>query len=186
MAKVWILKLVSHPCSEQPASKLSGVFWQWGGKRKESWQLSLEFEFHVQFPCGSLSTELLDFCQSAQSGNEREWKQTLKNRCQGQWPHIYKMSSLAIIMLLCILIERWFTSSEYSTVCQSYIDTTFLIFCLWQQGVHWDMTTFCRLNLMTDWWFKILSMFYCIVGSGTPVHVELVPWNTHTDYATQV
>ena len=90
------------------------------------------------------------------------------------------------IMLLCILIERWFTSSEYSTVCQSYIDTTFLIFCLWQQGVHWDMTTFCRLNLMTDWWFKILSMFYCIVGSGTPVHVELVPWNTHTDYATQV
>ena len=40
---------------------------------------SLEFEFHPQFPCGSPSTELSDFCQSAQSGNEHECKQTLKN-----------------------------------------------------------------------------------------------------------
>ena len=65
-------------------------------KEGELATMSLEFEFHVQFPCGSLSTELLDFCQSAQSGNEHECKQTLKNRCQGQWPHIYKMSSLPI------------------------------------------------------------------------------------------
>ena len=35
------------------------------------------------FPCGSPSTELLDFRQSAQSGNERKCKQTLKNTCQG-------------------------------------------------------------------------------------------------------
>ena len=40
---------------------------------------SLEFEFHPQFPCGSPSTELLDFCQSVQSGNKHECKQTLKN-----------------------------------------------------------------------------------------------------------
>ena len=39
---------------------------------------SLEFEFHLQFPCGSPSTELSDFRQSARSGNERECKQTLK------------------------------------------------------------------------------------------------------------
>ena len=26
---------------------------------------SLEIEFHLQFPCGSLWTELSDFCQSA-------------------------------------------------------------------------------------------------------------------------
>ena len=44
---------------------------------------SLELEFHLQFPRGSPSTELLDFRQSAQSGNERKCKQTLKNRCQG-------------------------------------------------------------------------------------------------------
>jgi len=37
---------------------------------------SLEFEFHLQFPCGSPSTELLDFRQSARSGNK--CKQTLK------------------------------------------------------------------------------------------------------------
>ena len=43
---------------------------------------SLEFEFHLQFPCVSLLTELLDFLQSARSGNERECKQTLKNMCQ--------------------------------------------------------------------------------------------------------
>ena len=38
---------------------------------------SLEFEFHLKFPCGSPSTELSDF------RNEREGKQTLKNTCQG-------------------------------------------------------------------------------------------------------
>ena len=44
---------------------------------------SLEFESHLEFPCGSLSTELLDFCQ-AQSEKECECKQTLKKkRCQG-------------------------------------------------------------------------------------------------------
>ena len=44
---------------------------------------SLEFEFHFQFPCGSPSTELSDFHQSEQSGNERECTQTLKNMCEG-------------------------------------------------------------------------------------------------------
>ena len=44
---------------------------------------ALEFEFRLQFPCGSPSTELSDFRQSARSGNERECKQTLKNTCQG-------------------------------------------------------------------------------------------------------
>ena len=43
---------------------------------------SLEFEFHLQFPCRSTTTELSDFCQSAQSGNKHECKQTLKNKCQ--------------------------------------------------------------------------------------------------------
>ena len=35
------------------------------------------------FPCGSPSTELSDFRQSALSGNGRECQQTLKNTCQG-------------------------------------------------------------------------------------------------------
>ena len=39
-----------------------------GGKRNES----LEFELHLQFPCGSPSTELSDFRQSVRSGKERE------------------------------------------------------------------------------------------------------------------
>ena len=33
---------------------------------------SLEFGFHLQFPCGSPSTELSDFRQSAWRGNERK------------------------------------------------------------------------------------------------------------------
>ena len=50
----------------------------WGkGRRINYATMSLEFEFHLQFPCGSLSTELSDFHQS------RECKQTLKNTCQG-------------------------------------------------------------------------------------------------------
>ena len=44
---------------------------------------SLVHEFHLQFPCSSLSTELSDFHQLAQRGHERECKQTLKNTCQG-------------------------------------------------------------------------------------------------------
>ena len=44
---------------------------------------SLVHEFHRQFPCGSLSTELSDFRQLAQRGNKHECEQTLKNTCQG-------------------------------------------------------------------------------------------------------
>ena len=52
-------------------------------KEGELATLSLEFKFPLQFPCGSPSTELSDFRQSAQSANERECKQTLKNTWQG-------------------------------------------------------------------------------------------------------
>ena len=55
-------------------------------KRKESLQLqctSLEFQFHLKFPCGLLLTELSDFCQSERNENESECKQTLKNTSQG-------------------------------------------------------------------------------------------------------
>ena len=55
----------------------------WWEKEGEHSTTSLEFEFYLQFPCCSLSTELSDFRQSARSGNERECKQTLKNTCQG-------------------------------------------------------------------------------------------------------
>ena len=44
---------------------------------------SAEFGFHLQFPCGSQSTELSDFHQSARSGNKHKSKQTLKNTSQG-------------------------------------------------------------------------------------------------------
>ena len=52
---------------------------------KESLQLrpSLEFEFRLQFPCGSLSTELSDFHQSVRSGNGRECEH-VKARAKGK------------------------------------------------------------------------------------------------------
>ena len=43
----------------------------------------LEFEYHLQYLCGSPSTELSDLRQSARSKNERECKQTLRNTSQG-------------------------------------------------------------------------------------------------------
>ena len=52
-------------------------------KEEELATTSLEFEFLLQFPWGSPSTELSDFRQSALSGNECKCKQTLKNTCQG-------------------------------------------------------------------------------------------------------
>ena len=60
-----------------------GVWERGWEKEGELATTSLEFEFHLQFPCCSLSTELSDFRQSARSGNERECKQRLKNTCQG-------------------------------------------------------------------------------------------------------
>ena len=53
------------------------------GKEGELATTSLEFEFHLHFPCGSTSSELSDFRQSARSGNERECKQKLKIRVKG-------------------------------------------------------------------------------------------------------
>ena len=51
-------------------------------KEGELATMSLEFEFHLQFPNNSPSTEQSDFRQSGQSRNEHECKQTLKNTCQ--------------------------------------------------------------------------------------------------------
>ena len=61
---------------------LRGALAAWREKEGELATMSLEFEFHLQFPCGSPSTELSDFRQSARSGNERECKQTSKIKCQ--------------------------------------------------------------------------------------------------------
>ena len=52
-------------------------------KEGELATMPLEFEFHLQFPCGSPSTELSDFRQSTRSRNEREctnghWKKRAK------------------------------------------------------------------------------------------------------------
>ena len=40
------------------------------GQEKEGKLASVEFEFHLQFPCGSPSTELSDFRQSKRCGNK--------------------------------------------------------------------------------------------------------------------
>ena len=45
---------------------------------------SLKFEFHLQFPFGSPSTELPDFCQSAQSRNEHKCKKHFKTCAKGK------------------------------------------------------------------------------------------------------
>ena len=62
---------------------LRGVLAARREKEGELATTSLEFEFHLQFTCGSPSTELSNFRQSARSGNELKCKQTLKNTCQG-------------------------------------------------------------------------------------------------------
>ena len=66
----------------------------WGAFLEKEGELattSLEFKFNLQFPCGSPSTELSDFRQSARSGNEHKCKQTLENT----WKHVSRvMTSL--------------------------------------------------------------------------------------------
>ena len=58
---------------EQALRGALAVGWEKEGKLTT---MSQEFEIHLQFPCSSPLTELSDFRQSAQSGNERECKQT--------------------------------------------------------------------------------------------------------------
>ena len=49
------------------------------GKGRRVSTTSLEFEFRLQFPRGSPSTELLDFRQSAWSGNEPDTRKIITN-----------------------------------------------------------------------------------------------------------
>ena len=67
----------------QGSAPLQGALAAWRENEGEVATMSLEFEFHLQIPCGSTSTELSDFRQSAGSGNECECNQALKNTCQG-------------------------------------------------------------------------------------------------------
>ena len=69
------LMLLSHSLRASSPGR-SGVWWD---KEGELATTSLEFKFHLQFPCDSLSSEL-SVCQSAQCGNERK---TLKTRAKG-------------------------------------------------------------------------------------------------------
>ena len=62
----------------------------WGAFLEKEGELattSLQFKFNLQFPCGSPSTELSDFRQSARSGNEHKCKQTLENT----WKHVSRV-----------------------------------------------------------------------------------------------
>ena len=58
-----------HPASlpaNSPGHSGSHAGWE---KEGELATMSLEFEFHLQFPCGSPLTELSDFCQVETSPN---------------------------------------------------------------------------------------------------------------------
>ena len=52
---------------------LPGPFFIWTFEKRAPGK-GMEFEFHLQSPCGSPSTQLWDFRQSTRSGNERECK----------------------------------------------------------------------------------------------------------------
>ena len=75
-----MLAMIIHSCDVLAGNQaLQGPVTEGQEKEGELATMSLEFEFHLQFPSGSLSTELSDFRQSARSRNEHECKQTLKN-----------------------------------------------------------------------------------------------------------
>ena len=86
MRKMFIQTVTQVAC--EPA--LRGALAAGREKKGELATTSLEFQFRLQFPCGSPSTELSDFRQSARSGNKRECKQTLKNT----WKHAPRVTSL--------------------------------------------------------------------------------------------
>ena len=72
--------MIIHSCDVLACNQaLQGAVAVGQEKDGELATMSLEFEFHLQFPCDSPSTKLSDFRQSARSRNEHECKQTLKN-----------------------------------------------------------------------------------------------------------
>ena len=77
--------------------------------------MSLEFEFHLQFHRGSLSTELSDFWQSAQSRNKHKFKQTLKICAKSNnviTNVIFTNQHFALTILMQIFkFQRWVASS---------------------------------------------------------------------------
>ena len=79
-------------------------------KEGELATIYLGFEFHLQFPCGSLSTKLSDFCQSASSGNEGKWKQTLKKTCK----HAIRIMTSLLMSPLPITISHWLFWCRFS------------------------------------------------------------------------
>ena len=79
--------------------------------------MSLKFEFCLQFPRGSTSTELSDFHQSAQSGNQHECKHTLKNM-RKQTPRV--MTSL-LMSSLPISILHWHFWCRYSNISRDIV-----------------------------------------------------------------
>ena len=70
----------TYPAYCEPVSKLSSALLRRGEKRNESLQLRLwNLNSRPKFPNGSPSTELSDFCKSAQSGNKCEKKHVKGN-----------------------------------------------------------------------------------------------------------
>ena len=70
----------------------------------------LEFEFLLQFPCGSPSTELSDFRQSARSGNKCECKHRLKNT----WKHVPRVMTSLLMSSPPISISHRLFRCRYS------------------------------------------------------------------------
>ena len=70
---IWV-SVLSGSCYLGPSMSPHSLQASSPGREKEGElaTTSLELEFHLQFPCGSPSTELSDFHQSAQSRNEPE------------------------------------------------------------------------------------------------------------------
>ena len=76
-------------------------------KQGELTTTSMEFAFHLQFPCGSPSTELSDFCQSAWSGNKCERKKNIEK-------HVPRVMTSLLMSSLPISILHWLFWCRYS------------------------------------------------------------------------
>ena len=82
MKDFWASKASRLPRELAWEQALRGALAAGGENEGELATTYVEFEFHLQSPCGSPSTGS-DFRQSARGGNERECEQTLKDTWQG-------------------------------------------------------------------------------------------------------
>ena len=132
--------------------------------------MSLEFEFHLQFPCDSLPTELSNFHQSVQNEKECKFQQRLEDMCRGStYQHFTSTFSTQIFKfrrhscMLSFLFLPCHQSAPESLLAGYY---TLKTIKHWPNFIDTDSNTFLRQMLITLLHLSLKACFMSLLVAG--------------------